>query len=344
MKIAFCVLTLWLASLAGGASIIAQTTLENSGTPAQAGAARTSASPLRRVTPSPSPPRRVVAAPLPAKPVVLPADAANTLGEPAAIPIKPKDPAKPSVTDNDSQSADTWFDFWPAIIGLIALLGLFGLLGWALFRLNHLEERHSKLRQEVSNNWKTIESSLNSLTVDFDEQSRELEALRSNSPALRKAELKAELLHELRASLPAANPRPAVAVPRERPSYAVEQYEPPPPKLWPAKVSVCLNRIGSDGLSVKRNFMRGDLLQVTATGSEDSLYVVARDPQQRSSWLVIPCLARFHSAQDYDHYSTFYECDRRAAGEVWVAEPARATYDENAEHWQLQQQGRLQIG
>jgi hypothetical protein len=210
---------------------------------------------------------------------------------------------------------------------------------------------YHSLRQKTPN-VAELNATLDNFQQVLDANAQELDQLHAYSPLRLKAELKAELLSELRASsMQAARPRSAAVATheqsyaRQEPGYDMEDYDAPPaqPKPWPAKVSVCLNRIGSDGLGAKSTYMRGDLLEAASAG-EDSLYVLARDPQRRSLYLVIPSLDRFNSSQDYNNYSTFYDCDRPASGEVWVLEPPLASYDNASGHWRLQQKGRLQIG
>lgn len=241
--------------------------------------------------------------------------------------------------------------FVSALLMSIPLLGLGFLFLWINRRLDDLDRVYASLRNRTPNATE-LTATLDNFQQVLDANAQEIDQLRASSPLRLKAEIKAELLNELRASLQAAKPRSSAVTSHEQsyamhePGYAMENDDTPPapPKLWPAKVSVCLKRIGSDGISAKRTYMRGDLLQEAMLASEDSLYVLARDPQRRGLFLVIPSLDRFNSSQDFNHYSTFYDCDRPAAGEVWVSEPALATYDKSSGHWRLHQKGQLQIG
>lgn len=106
-------------------------------------------------------------------------------------------------------------------------------------------------------------------------------------------------------------------------------------------VSEYLNRVGGQGILVKSVLMRPDVLQL-ADG--DGLYLVLPIDGQHNRYEVIPGISRFSGAQDFSHFSYFYDCEQPAAGEVIILEPAQAIYNDAAGQWVLQRKGRLQMG
>lgn len=57
---------------------------------------------------------------------------------------------------------------------------------------------------------------------------------------------------------------------------------------------------------------------------------------------IVPSVARFQTKEDfYNHYEKFYECNRPAAGEVWLQEPA--VVDKVEGGWRLRDKGQLEI-
>lgn len=94
------------------------------------------------------------------------------------------------------------------------------------------------------------------------------------------------------------------------------------------------------GIRAKTAFMPNDALE-PADG--DAIYVLFQNERPRGDFIAIPIHPRFHSTQDYLHYSKFYDCDHPSSGEVWIVNPAQATYDEQSNQWRLHKRGKLQI-
>jgi hypothetical protein len=276
----------------------------------------------------------------PVKPTLT--DPLSEPGEPP--PVMTPTPKAPSPTPAPTPPVETTgsgLGNWPSIF-LSAGAVIFSLLTFWRFgqRVSSLERRGVQ-NNLLARNLDEVFAQLDDLNRRLDEHARYAQAYQSSH-----ADLQQQLLelnddfHTLKRGAAASAP----ALSRHRDdiyerSAARSEARPKPAVATAAEL---LARSRSQGISVKAVVFRPETLQRAKEG--EAVYLVAPDERRRGFYVVLPNVPRFSSSQDYSYFTHFYDCDQPASGEILIAEPALASYDDHRDEWTLSKKGRLQIG
>jgi ABC-type transporter Mla subunit MlaD len=253
---------------------------------------------------------------------------------------KPITTSQPSQGQDQGQSETSDFAYEPYMIPLFLFIAV-GVVTW------WLHNRLAKLERALGNQNQAVPQLRQQLDEQLDAMWQELSKLQQQeADAQRQSHL--QLLAEverLRAAVQAARTQPSSAEPRivRRRVEEPAEYEPSAvvaatPRL--ASAADYLRRATGGGIRAKAAMLRPDVLQ---PAEDDGPYLLLPADGQPNIYNVIPAVPRFQSAQDYSHFSHFYDCDQPSSGEVFIVQPARAVYDHTADQWKLRSKGRLQI-
>jgi hypothetical protein len=115
--------------------------------------------------------------------------------------------------------------------------------------------------------------------------------------------------------------------------------------VFPVSADDYLQRIKTEnrqGTVVRPDFQNGILVKDPEGRGE---LVLIEDPNLSGAFqklFVVPSVGEFQMKQDfYNYYDSFYHCDRPAAGNVWIINPA--VVEKVNGGWQLREKGRLEV-
>jgi predicted nucleic acid-binding Zn-ribbon protein len=244
----------------------------------------------------------------------------------------------PSQGQEQRETSDIAYESY--LLALLLLIAGGAVTWWLHNRLAELERALSKQNRDTPQLRQQLDEQLDMMW-------RELSTLQQQGADAQQqshAQLLAEI-ERLRAAAQPARMQPSGAEPRivrrrvEEPAeYTPSAAVATTPRL--ASAADYLRRAAGNGIRAKAAMLRPDVLQ-PAEG--DGPYLLLPADDLPNCYHVIPAVPRFQSAQDYSHFSHFYDCDQPSSGEVFIVQPARAVYDHAADQWKLRSKGRLQI-
>jgi len=103
-------------------------------------------------------------------------------------------------------------------------------------------------------------------------------------------------------------------------------------------VSYYLSRINGNGIRAGYSELRQDALAAKAEG----IFWLTTF-EDTSSYMVFPSVKQVESAQRLFIFEKAFDCDRPAAGELWIVSPAIALYDQASGEFLLKQKGALEV-
>ena len=237
--------------------------------------------------------------------------------------------------DGNESASWSFFDYLlftaPFILLIIASgVGVF----WLKRQIEYLHEQITTIQQRGRSDFDHANNNINKLSMVVKEHNKALEMLQTRTLPTLEANFKNSLarvetyqqrgraqesvIDSYGSALPIAN-------------YAPQH----------TTVAEYLTRATADSVKAKKVLMRADALQEASDG--DAIYLLSPDEKQHGMFKAIPNYPRFSSSQDYSHYAPFYDCDEPSSGEVWIIEPALATYETELNQWRLYRKGKLQI-
>lgn len=109
---------------------------------------------------------------------------------------------------------------------------------------------------------------------------------------------------------------------------------------FPASASSLLTRLGAQSTILKSDPLKGMLVQ--DPDGRGQLVLMGNQGIANGQFYIVPRITRFQTKEDfYNHYEQFYDCQRPAAGEVWLHEPAIVEKVDGG--WRLQNKGLIEI-
>lgn len=260
--------------------------------------------------------------------------------DPTPKPTASRPTPTPTPTSAEPEGAGLG-GFISVFLSICALLFSAVTLWWLDRRLDGIEQRGTQQNQHSVKTLDEIFAQFDDLNRRLDENTRHVKASQIVC-----ADLQTQML-ELgdHVQMLKRNAGSNAAAPAAR--YREDVYESAPRAAAPLKPVVTtaaelLARARLQGVNAKAVVFRPEKLQRAHDG--DGIYLVTPDERRRGSYVVLPNVPRFSSSQDYSYFSHFYECDHPAAGEIYITEPALASYDGARDEWTLSKKGRMQIG
>jgi formylglycine-generating enzyme required for sulfatase activity len=112
--------------------------------------------------------------------------------------------------------------------------------------------------------------------------------------------------------------------------------------VFPASAADCLVKTKSHSRVVRHDVARSLLIAGPNGNGELSLICNNTHSKNGDSFLVLPRIIRFSSADTFHYfYKEYYDCAKPSAGEVWIIDPATVTEVQGG--WQLREKGKLEI-
>jgi hypothetical protein len=242
---------------------------------------------------------------------------------------------KRDAEDENNNKSWSFFDYLWWSIPFILLVSICGAGAWWLKQtINNIHGRITAIQRGNSADLSETKNNVNKLAIAVSENKNGLETLQNRTlPALEahirnslaKFEIAAQgnrsresMIHSYDSAL-------------SLPNHAPQQKT----------VAEYLTRARGDSIKAKKVLMRADALQEASDG--DEIYILSPDERHHGMFKAIPNYPRFSSSQDFSHYAPFYDCDEPSSGEVWIIEPALATYETESNQWRLSKKGKMQI-
>lgn len=252
----------------------------------------------------------------------------------------PKPSASPQGQgEGQEQGKTSDFDYEPYLLALLLFI-ICPVTWWLHNRMAKLESALSKQNQSAPQLRQQLDQQLDEMWRELSKlQQQGADAQRqSHAQLLAEVERLRTTVQTLRTPTSGSEPRVVRRRVEEPAEYAPIAATSAAPRL--ASASDYLRRAAGSGVRAKAAMLRPDVLQAA---EDDGPYLLLPADGQPNIYNVIPAVPRFQSAQDYSHFSHFYDCDQPSSGEVFIVQPARAVYDHTADQWKLRSKGRLQI-
>jgi hypothetical protein len=221
---------------------------------------------------------------------------------------------------------------FPTIVVALAALVLLGIFFWLTWRtINHAQTRTEELIRVVEKNRSregaVALSGLEGIKTQLMDVTKDLARF-------------SELAETERLQRLADKRQPVTYVPPVTPYYElpVEVEEDTP--QFPTSASALLIRLGGQSPILKPDPLKGILIKDPE--GRGQLVLMQNERMPGSQIYIVPRITRFQTKEDfYNHYEQFYDCNRPAAGEVWLHEPAPVEKVDGG--WRLQNKGVLEI-